>query len=262
MLSLCHASFFGIGAYTVALLTQGRGFSFFLALPLSIVVTSICACLLAIVATRFRDDFFVLVTLAIQALIFSILYNWVELTRGTEGIPGIPEPTIVGIRISSGYSFAIFSALIVGFSTASIWKIIRSPFGRALQAGRDDRVLAASMGVNVRFVQIVAFSLSAGFAAISGGLYAVFFTFVEPETFALHMSVLILVAVVVGGAGTLRGPTIGAVILILLPELIRPIPLPSWAIANVHQVIYGLALIYLMVRRPSGIAGRFAFERS
>lgn len=258
LLSLTHAAFYGIGAYAFTLLSIHFHIPFVWALILAFIITGILAYILGFPALKFRGDSFVLVTLGFQMIIFTILYNWVKLTRGPYGIPGIPRPVIFGWEIDAIWEYlvlVIFINLIVGYALFAIYD---SPYGLALKALRDDETAAKALGKPAFRYFHYAFTLGGAFAAIPGALYATYVTYIDPTSFTLQESIFQVVILLLGGAGNKIGPFLGVVIMIILPELLRFLGLPNTIAPNVRQIIYGLALLLLMYYRPKGIAGEFA----
>jgi len=260
LLTLAHAAFYGIGAYTVTLLMMKFHLNFFLALIIAIIFCGIASYIVAYPSLRLKGDYFVLATLGFQFIIFTILYNWISLTRGPYGIPGIPRPTIFGKEIYSLPSFFVFTAIISALTYLFIRVIYNSQFGLALKSLREDEIAASVLGKNVFKLKIYAFIIACGLTAISGGLFATYMSYIDPTSFTLDESIFILSIVLIGGAGNLRGPLIGAVFMVILPEILRFIGLPNTIAPNVRQMIYGVLLIILMRYRPSGIAGEYKFE--
>jgi len=260
MVSLCHAALYGIGAYAAAMLMLQGGWSFFPSLAAAALLTGVVAWLIAIPATRFRGDSFVLASLAFQMIVFSVLYNWVEFTRGAYGLSGIPKPSGFGITVTGSSGLFILVFFVAASAYLLIRRLVRSPYGRTLQAVRDDEMAAESLGKNVVWFRRTAFVIAGILAGVGGVLYASYAGFIDPTSFGLDESVFILCVVIVGGAGTLHGPIVGAFVLVLLPELLRFLGLPDAVAANVHQIIYGLLLIIMMRFRPQGLVGKYAFD--
>jgi branched-chain amino acid transport system permease protein len=260
LLSLAHAAFYGIGAYISTLLMVNAGWDFLPALIAAISGALILSLFISYASILFKGDYFILITLAFQIIIFSILYNWVSVTRGPYGIPGIPKPIIATITIDSLVSFAIFGLLCAIIILLVLTFILRSPFGRTLKTIRDDELAASALGKNIFSYKIKSVAIASGCAAFAGALYATYITYIDPTSFNLNESILMLSMVIVGGTGNIKGPLVGAVILILLPEVLRFVAIPDSFAANVRLIIYGLLLIILMYYRPQGIAGNYKFE--
>lgn len=260
MLSLCHGAFYGIGAYSAALLMLHAGWPFLPSLVAAIIITAILAYLISVPATRLHGDFFVLATLGFQVIIFSVLYNWVDFTKGPYGLIGIPRPSVGPIKIVTSSAYLGMTTVFAVLVGLVVRRLVRSPYGRTLQAVRDDELAAHSLGKNVVRFKRSAFCIAGALAAVAGVLFAGYASFIDPSNFALDESVFILCVVIIGGAGTLRGPIAGAVLLILVPELLRFLHVPDAIAANLRQILYGLALVVMMRFRPQGIAGKYAFD--
>lgn len=257
LLSLCHAVFYGIGAYASTLLMMKLGISFVPAILLSMLVTGACALMVGIPALRFRGDSFVLVTLGFQMIVFTVFYNWESLTRGPYGIPEIPRPVIAGYEFTTLPEYLIIVSTSLVFVAAALFVIYRSPFGLALKALREDEMAAEGLGKSPMLLFLYAFVISGMVSSIAGGLYATYVTYIDPTSFTLDESIFLLAILLVGGTGNRKGPFIGTLFMILLPEGLRFLGLPDAVAANIRQMIYGLTLILLMFLRPQGIAGEF-----
>lgn len=260
LLSMAHAAFYGVGAYVAALMALNLHSPFLVNLLCAVAMCGLLGALVGIPSLRIRDDYFVIATFAFQVITFSVLNNWVSLTSGPMGLPGIPRPTIFGLTISSHIDFL----LLIGFFCAlTLWishRIVESPFGRVLKAIREDEVFAQAAGKNVAAHKVLVFVIGAGMAAVAGVIYAYYISFIDPTSFTVTESIFIICIVIIGGAGSLWGPVVGAVILVVLPEFLRFIGLPSSVAANLRQIIYGGLLIGFMMWRPKGILGKYAFH--
>lgn len=259
LLSLAQAAFYGIGAYAATLLMMKVGINFFVALAIAVILSATFSLLVSYPSIRLKGDYFILASLAFQIIIFTILYNWIDLTRGPYGIPGIPRPEILGIKFDDLYKFFALSGSIAFGIFLFTKKLYSSPFGLVLKAIREDELSAISLGKNVKKFKILAFAISSGIAAIAGTLYAAYVTYIDPTSFTLDESIFILSIVIVGGSGNLRGPVIGTLLMILLPEGLRFLGIPDSVAPNVRQIIYALILILLMRFRPQGLAGVYRF---
>lgn len=255
LMSVAHAAFYGVGAYTAALLALNTATPFLLAVLCAIAVCCLLGAIVGAPSLRIRDDYFVIATFAFQIIVYSILKNWVSFTGGPMGLPGIPYPAIAGWRISTHPEYLLVVAVFAAASLFVIWRLVRSPFGRVLQAVREDETYAAAMGKNVAVAKIIVFTVGAGIAAIAGALFAFYISFIDPSSFTVSESILIMSVVIVGGAGTLWGPPIGALALVLIPEALRFIGMPTSIAANVRQMLYGGMLVLFVLLRPGGLAG-------
>jgi len=260
LLSIGHAAFFGVGAYVAALMALNLHSPFLINTVCAVILSGLLGALVGIPSLRIRDDYFVIATFAFQVITFSVLNNWVSFTGGPMGLPGIPQPTIFGLQISSQVGFLILVGL---FCALALWvthRIVRSPFGRVLKAIREDEVFAQAAGKNVAGYKVLVFVVGAGMAALAGVMYAHYISFIDPTSFTVMESIFIISIVIIGGAGSMWGPVVGAVVLVLLPELLRFIGLPSSTAANIRQILYGGLLVAFMMWRPRGFLGKYAFQ--
>jgi branched-chain amino acid transport system permease protein len=261
LLSIGQAAFYGIGAYLSVFSLMVLKLPLIPTLLLVMIGTGIASLLIAYPSLRLKGDYFVLATLGFQLIVFTILYNWVSITRGPYGIPGIPSPKLFGLFSISGLiPFLILSSFFSLLIIYIFFKFIYSPFGRVLKGIRNDELAVLSLGRNVIGFKIWAFVISSSFIGIAGFLYATYVSYIDPTSFNLDEAIFILAAVLIGGTGNIRGPIIGAVFVILLPELLRFVGFPDSVAANLRQIVYGLALIILMYFRPQGFAGEYKLQ--
>jgi len=262
LISVAHAAFYGIGAYTTALLSLKAGLPFWVNIFAGILASGIIAFLMAWPSLRTFDDFFVITTFAFQIIIFSIMNNWVSFTGGPLGLPGIPRPIILGITISSHLMFLFFVASFVMPIYLMLNQIADSSFGRVLKAIREDEIFAISMGKDVIKYKITVFVIGATIASVGGSLYAYYISFIDPTSFTIIESIFMLSIVIIGGAGKLSGSIAGAALLIFIPEFLRFIDMPNSIAANMRQIFYGLLLVIFMMFRPQGLFGEYSFGES
>lgn len=257
LLSITHAAFYGIGAYATAILLTQAGINFFLSVILGIIIACAASFLIGLVLSKFKGDYYALGSFGFNVIVFSIFLNWQGLTRGPLGIPGISKPDLFGIDFTSNLSFlalAVFFLLLLWLLSSFI---VRSSFGRVLKAIREDEKTIQVFGYNTLYYKLAIFVISAGMAAIAGSLYASYITFIDPSSFTLMESIFILAIIILGGLANLRGSILGALFLILLPEILRFVGLPMDIAAQMRQVIYGIILILLMLYRPQGLVGEY-----
>ncbi|WP_457639681.1 branched-chain amino acid ABC transporter permease [Persephonella sp.] len=260
LLTLSSAVFYGIGAYATTLFMMKFDFSFLPAVFLSILVSGIIAFLVSFPALRFRRDYFVLVTLGLQIIFFTITYNWVDLTNGPYGISNIPRPDIFGYVISSLYEYLFLFISISVILISILFVIYSSPFGITLKSLRDNEVAGESFGKNAFKYFRLAFTISGAISAVAGSFYATYITYIDPTSFTLDESIFILLILLIGGSGNKIGVLPGTVFMVLLPEMLRFVGLPDSIAANMRQIIYGVILILLMYFRPQGIYGDFRLK--
>jgi branched-chain amino acid transport system permease protein len=257
LFSLAHAAFFGIGAYTSALLSLRLGLSFLPAAALAIVLAMLLGILLAVVTLRMGGDYFVLAVLGFQIMVSGVLANWVSVTKGPFGLYGIPNPAFFGMTIGKNLHYLLFCGLLAAASYGLVVRLLSSPFGRVLKAMRDDETAILVLGKNPVRIKMTVFAISGAFAALAGALQASYFTTISPVSFNLTESILIVSMVVIGGCGSLRGSLLGAMLLILFPEALRFLGMPGDVAAPIQQMVYGLLLVAFMLFRPEGIVGEY-----
>jgi branched-chain amino acid transport system permease protein len=261
LLSISHAAFYGIGAYFTALLSLHFQTNFLFNMVFGIVGAAILGVIIAFPSIRIHDDYFVIATFGLQMIVYSIFNNWVALTRGPLGIPGIPVASLFGVAIDNHWKFLLLSAIFAFLAYLLVRKLVSSPYGRVLKAIREDEVFAESLGKNVDFYKIQVFVIGGALASVAGNLYAHYITFIDPTSFTILESILVVSMVIIGGAGSLRGPVLGAVVLVILPEALRFIGLPSAVAANLRQIFYGGLLVLMMLYRPQGLVGEFNLQK-
>jgi len=245
-ISLAHAGFFGIGAYTTALLSVNYGLPVLVTMPLAMLLSGIIAYIVSKIAVKTVDDYYIIITLGIQVVIFSIMNNWQEVTRGPLGIPGIPSIKIFGFAFDSKISFFILSAIIASMVWYLIHNLVSSPYGRILKALSEDEVFTKSLGKNVYKSKIISFTISGMLASVAGVLYAHYISYIDPTSFTVDESIFILSIVIIGGMRNQTKIFLATVFLILLPEILRFIGMPSNIAANMRQIIYGIALVLVV----------------
>jgi branched-chain amino acid transport system permease protein len=248
LLSLGHAAFYGVGAYTTALLATNFQTGFLVNVLASYLVAGVLGFIVALPTIRLVRIFFAVATLSVGEIITLVIVNWYDLTRGPMGIREIPAFGFAGIDLSG----ALPTYYIIGVTMlACLWVIHRlthSYYGNALRALREDDQAAGAMGLNVGLMKLVVFGISTGFAGVAGALLAHATNFISPDMFRLTESILILTMVVVGGLGSLPGAIVGAVILIVLPELGRDF-------GQLRMVVVGTVLFLSILLMPRGIVG-------
>lgn len=254
--SIAHAMFFGVGAYTAAWVTMKLGVGFIPATLAGMIASGVISLALALPALRVRGEYFVAASLGLQMLAVTIFSEWKPVTGGIGGVIGIPMANIFGFEFSDPVHFLALTLACLAFVVLVIRGLVRSSFGRSLKAIRDDEVAASAFGKNVAVIKTLAVAVSCSLAAIAGSLFAFYLSFINVESFVLDVSVQVMAMVIIGGTATLFGPIIGAILVLLLPALLSYLPyLPPTEIGSIQQVIYGLAMVLLMIFRPAGLWG-------
>lgn len=259
LLNLGHVAFYAVGAYVSALFTL-NGTPFILAILTAGIIAAIFGVILALPTNKLKGDYLALATLGFSFVIYAVTLNWTSVTRGPLGLPGIPKPEIGGFVFSSNISFLILTAVVAGITYFVIRRIVKSPFGRALEATRDDELATKTLGKNTNGLKTVSMSVSAFFAGIAGSLYAHYITFIDPSSFDVLQLIAIISIVIIGGMASLEGTVIATIILVLLPEPLRFIGFPSSIVGPMRQIIYALILIFILVFKPKGLYGKVELE--
>lgn len=245
-ISLAHAAFYGLGAYTTAIMTQKIGLSFWLALPCSFLIAAVFGVLLGIPTLKLKGHYLTIATLAFNMIIYMLIKNWDSLTNGTVGMFGIQPPTILGISLNTPNKMLPFVIIVGTVIVAFIVSLMKSSYGRAFAAIKVDEISAEVSGVSTYYYKVLLFAISSGIAGIAGCIYASYNQFITPETFTLNASIKILTICVVGGIGTIIGPLVGSVFISMVSEYFRNF-------ADLEQVIYGAMLVIVIVLMPRGI---------
>ncbi len=257
LVSLCQAAFYGVGAYTAALLALHFGWPFPAVLAGSLLVTMALGVVVALPSLRLRDDYLIVATLAFQHIVFRCLYNAEGLTRGPLGLMDLP-PARFGPVVLARETWPLLAlcSLLAGLTVVVAAAAARSPFGLLLRALRDDEVAVAALGRSVAALKVKAFLLGSAGAAVAGTMLAVTADVLHPADFTIDQSVLILTALIVGGCGNLRGPIVGALFLTVAEELLRYAGGQWGALAGeVNAMVLAIALIVVLRYRPAGLAG-------
>ena len=260
LLSMTQAAFYGLGAYTYALLSLKFGLPFFVTLPAAIALCALVGWLFGLAALRFRNEAFVLATIGFQMIVYVTLYNWTDLTRGPYGISGIPRPSFFGIGIESVPAYFLFTLVLFAVVLGFMHLVSRSPFALSLKALRDDEAAAQTLGICPKGQYIRSMVFSAAVAAVPGVCFASYITYIDPTSFTLTESIFIACILLVGGSGNTKGPMSGVALMIIMPEVLRFVGLPDAVAANLREIIYGILLIVLMYMKPKGMAGAYAIK--
>ena len=257
LLSLGHAAFFGIGAYASALLALRLAWPFAAGFVAAVAVAGGSGYLTGRLAIRLRGAYFVLVTLSFAGVVSLVSVNWMDLTNGPLGLPGVPAAELLGFAFTTKRS-AYYLVLVVAAGAYLLCaRLVRSRIGRALVALRENEALAASVGVDGTRYLVLATALSAALAGAAGSLYAHYTRFVSPEVFLFSYTLTMVVMVVAGGKGTLAGPVVGAVVFTVLPEVLRELVAWRW-----QMLLYGAFLLLTVSLLPQGVVPMLAAWRA
>jgi branched-chain amino acid transport system permease protein len=252
-MSLGQGAFFGIGAYIAAIALKA-GVPFLVVVVIAAIACFIVGLALGFPALRVQHHYLAFATLGFNVLVFLIMRNEEKITGGTFGISGIPRPSFLGLDLSGAVPYFYFTFLSLIVLAALLWWLLRSPWGRAFAALRDNPIRAESLGVNITAYTLLAFAIGAACAGIGGVYYASLVEFIEPGPFHFSTSLMMLLAVIVGGSGRFMGPVVGTIIIILLPEFLRSSSV-EWLkfMQKWYLAFFGVAVIALMIWLPGGI---------
>jgi len=243
--SLGHAAFFGIGAYTVAILMKA-GVSFWIGLPAAMAGCFVLGLVLGFPALRVQTIYLAFATLGFNTAIWLVMRNEEWLTGGTFGINNIARPSLFGISLDGALAYYYFVLGVTLLLGALLWKLLSSPWGKAFRALRDNPIRAESLGVDIQAYTLLSFSIGAVYAGVAGALFASLVQFIEPAPFAVGASIMMYLMVVIGGPGYFFGPLLGSAVGVLLPEWLRFAQ--AW-----YLMVFGSIVVMLMLRLPEGL---------
>ena len=271
LLSVGHIGFFGVGAYATAILTSNPAYEqlrteaiptfawpFFAALPVSVLMAGLVAIVVGVVFNRFRDDIYVLVSFGFAIIAFNVFLNWRSLTRGAFGIHQIAKPGIGGWVFDGELEFLALCLIALVLVMLVAWLIVTSSFGRVLTAIREDEQAIEVFGYRATHYKLAVWVISAMMAGLAGGLFSSWTTFIDPNSFILLESILLVAIVILGGLATIWGSLLGAMAFVLLEEGMRFLPfVPTEFTGQARQIVLGVLLVLLMLFRPQGLVGRY-----
>ena len=251
--SMGHAAFYGVGAYASALISLKSGLPFWVTIWCAGAVAGLLSFVIGKMVLRLRGHFLAITTAFFGVLVTLILNNWIDLTNGPMGVPGIPRPSPIslpGLTLSfeTRADYYYLGLVFVGLVAFLLYRIVNSRIGDALIAIRENEELARSIGVDAMAYKVFAFTLGGALAGMAGSFYAHYILFISPVTFTIAESINLLVMIIFGGMTTLFGPVFGAVALTLLPEFLR-------MAGSLRLVIYGVALVIFIIWLPLGVWG-------
>ena len=251
--SLGHAAFFGIGAYTTAILSKQYGIPFWFTIPVAVGLAGAFGLIVGLTAPRLHEDYLVMSTLAFGTVAWLVFVNWRSLTGGPMGMPGIPAPsiTVPGVlhfEFDSYHRYLWLLLVLFALAVLVTHRVVNSTFGRACLAIRDDEVAAEALGINLAWYKVTVFALSAAYGGIAGSFFAPFLGLVSPESFAFPTSLTVLVMNMIGGMGSIAGSILGVIVVTLFSELTRDYPVYS-------MMAYGFLLTAMIIYFPYGVVG-------
>lgn len=248
LISIAHPIFFALGAYTTGALAVNFGLNPILAVAAGGALALLASFMLSLPSLRISGDYLLITSIGFQLGLIEIIKN-LDFIGGASGLSGIPNAV-------QDHRSGIFAAVAIVFAVAVVLfvrALVRGPYGRAIQAMRDDELAFAALGRNVMNIKMTVFALGSGIAGVAGGIYAYYYQYLTPDQFEILQSAMILTMVVVGGMGSVYGPVVGAILLIALPEAITFLNLPSQVMGPLQGVIFTLLVIVFLFVRPQGL---------
>ncbi len=260
IVTLGHIALYGVGACVSAILSLTYDVPVVVAMLCGGLVSAFVGGIFALFTRKLDGDYMALTTVGLMFIIYAVFQNWISVTRGPMGIPGIPRPDIFGFILYDRVWYFVFVVIIVSLCVMLITRLMRSRYGRVLEALRDDLIGAQALGKPVYRLRVEVFMFASFFAGMAGGLFAHYIQFIDPSSFYLHDIIIILSMVIVGGLASIRGSIIAAIILVALPEMLRFVDIPSNVLGPVRQMLYAGILILILLYRPRGLFGKVDLE--
>lgn len=260
VISMGHAVFSAIGAYTAALISVHLGYNFLVGTAAGFLLATIVGALVAIPSLRVRDEYLIVFTVGFQMVAYEFMLTARRITEGQGGIPNIPFPTLFGFEFNTPFKFLPLALVMAVICFSIVWRLVRSPFGRVLKAIREDESACRALGKNTLRFKVLVFALGGGIAAVAGSSLAYFITFISPGSFSVEVSIFIIVMVILGGEASFWGPLVGAAILVGLPEVLRFLPGTADIVDVLREIFYGFILMFMMIFRPQGILPEYAAQ--
>jgi branched-chain amino acid transport system permease protein len=258
--NLAHVATYSIGAYSTALLsTRDPALGFVPCILTSMLLSGLFAILLGAIALRLSEEYFAIGTLSFAAIVHALLINWKDLTHGVLGIPGIPRPVVWGYQFDQNWAFCVLLYAFVVPSQLLFFALLRGRLGRFLRAQGEYEQAAQALGIDTRLVRNLAFLCAASFSGLAGAFFAYHIRFIDPSSFVLNEMVFVLTIVVLGRPGSAAGVVLACVFLVLLPEPLRFIEIPSSVLGPVRQLLYALVLFAVVYQRRAHL---FPIQRS
>ena len=261
LFNLGHIVFYGVGAYTAAILNTKYGFDFLINIPIAMVISGLVAGVFGLVTLRLSGHYLAIATLGAAMIASVVATNWVDLTRGPLGIRGIENPIIFGVEFSESWMIALLYLGIAIVVNVLLWKIFHSPFGRLQRAIKDDEIAAKSLGKNTFEAKTWSLIISAAFAAVAGVMYTHYRLFLDPTIFALHEIIFMILALVVGGRGNFWGAILGVVLVYIVGEVPRFVGFPDSIVGAARNILFSALLIVTMFYKPDGLFTMFSKDK-
>lgn len=255
-LNLGHVGFWAIGSYTYTILLM-NGTDYFLALLAGGLLAALSGLILGLPTLKLKSHYIAIASLGFTYIVYSLIINLTDLTRGPLGIPGIPRPTIFGMSFDNNLAYFLLSLAVAVVVSIIVYRLLHSPWGKILETIREDDIASQSLGKNTFRYKIQVFTISAFFAGIAGGVYSSFYQYIGgPTSFFIPQLIILLAIVMAGGAGSFWGSIVGAFVIWTAYEIVRFLPLEPTMVGPLQQSAYALILIGIMLFRPRGIMGK------
>lgn len=253
MFNLGHAAFYGIGAYTSALLAKA-GMPWLFAMLAGMILAGFVAFLVGIPTVRLVGDYLAVVTMGLGEIVRAVLKNWISVTRGPMGLPGIPHASLFGFEFATTEEFLILGVVCLVAVYIIAERLLRSPFGRVVKAIREDETAVQALGKDTERFKLWVLIIGSAMAGLAGSLFAHYITFVDPTSFVIWLTMFIILIVMLGGLGNNLGAVVAAVVFVFAREGMRFLDLPDWLNTGaLQQLIFGLLLIIITIYKPSGL---------
>ena len=253
IVSMCHAALFGIGGYVSALLAIHLGFNFLIGIVLAMATTGLIGFLLALPSLRIRDEYLILFTCAFQLVVYGLMVTEVDITRGETGLSAIPRANLFGIHFVTPRSYLPLLLVLCAILFFICWRVSHSPFGRMLKCIRENESATESLGKNVLQAKVLTFMMGGMVAGAAGSIFAHYNAYLNPVSFSLHATILMIAMVILGGSANMLGSILGALLLLGIPEALRFVPGTATLIGPLRDVVYGGLLIVFMRFLPQGL---------
>jgi branched-chain amino acid transport system permease protein len=247
--SMGHAAFYGVVAYVTAILATTYELPTLAVIIASVLVTALLGLIVGLPAIRISGDYLFIVTIGLNLIFLDVAIQWIDVTGGSAGIPGIPLPSFGGLELFGERDFFYLSLMAAAVTTLIAVAITHSRLGSTIEAARDDPIAAKASGINLTPVRVAVFVIGAGMAGLSGSVFAYYIGFVGPQNFGIAQSLIIFEMAIIGGLGSVPGSIVGAALLIGLPEALR-------FLQDYRLGLGGLLVVILMAVRPEGLLGR------
>ena len=253
--SVSQAALMGVGAYAYAGVAMA-GMPFPVALLAAVTLCALLNVVTSLPALRLSGDYFVITSFGLQFIATAVFVNWVQVTGGSTGIAAIPAPRMLGISFEEPQYFVILSSLSLALAALAYTLLMRSSYGRVLHAVRLNELAAGAAGRNVLKMKLGVSAVSGIYAGLAGALYAIFMSYIDPSSFEIQQSIVILTMLVIGGARTLAGSLIGPLLLLAIPQVLSLVHIAPELLGPTRALVFGALLVVFMLWRPQGIAGR------